>query len=411
MTSILLPASRASRVKGRILAVEPDSTRARQLRELLREHEGVELQIVDRVSVALQVLSKRTPDVLLTSTFLAPADAESLTSRLKSTPDAAHVQIVNIPYFIDSEDEQRGEGIVLNFLRRRTALARPRCDGQTLRDQIEQYLEQAGTIKKEIEDRDAHDVCRQREAILAARPRDFFTGDVPTVSTSLVPVTAARARQQGFAVPADRRRARRRTASDVPGLWTVKLPGASHVSMVDISSAGILLETTSRLTDGTTIDVQLLGKEMNLSMPARMVRSQVSAVDSLGVRYRVAAAFAHELDFRDLDIPGQTAVTPKVLGDVLSRVLEDLERGMNPRAVQLKFEQEVRRLLPVRDIQIRYTPAIADESIYFTIPYGTDAQPILQAVFEPDYAPTSTEFHLLKAAANLAAVVLQYASA
>jgi len=103
---------------------------------------------------------------------------------------------------------------------------------------------------------------------------------------------------------------------------------------------------------------------------------------------------------------------PKVLADLLRRVLSEADHGSDAAALRAMFEQELRQLLPVRDIQIRQKPLIAErgvESIYFTVPHGSGAQPILQAIFEPDYAPTAMDFRLLKAAASLAAVVLEFA--
>ncbi len=68
--------------------------------------------------------------------------------------------------------------------------------------------------------------------------------------------------------------------------------------------------------------------------------------------------------------------------------------------------------MPVRDIQVRRTPAITSretESIYFTVPRVGGNRQILQATFEPGYRPSATEFRLLKAAASMAAVVLEFA--
>jgi hypothetical protein len=103
---------------------------------------------------------------------------------------------------------------------------------------------------------------------------------------------------------------------------------------------------------------------------------------------------------------------PRVLVDLLRRMLSEADHGSDVTALRSTFEQELRQLLRVRDIQIRQTPAITEEgteSIYFTVPHGSRPQPILQAIFEPDYVPTDTDFRLLKAAASLAAVVLEFA--
>jgi hypothetical protein len=213
-------------------------------------------------------------------------------------------------------------------------------------------------------------------------------------------------------MPADRRRSRRRTSADVPWLWTVKLAGGLQVRVVDISTTGVLLETTSRLSDGSTLDLQLLGEDTNVTVPARMLRSQVASVDGISVKYRVAATFAHQLALPGLQQASRSAATPEVLGDVLNRIMSKLDRCSGEAALRGSFERELRRILPVRDIQIRATPVIPErgaESIYFTVPHGTGERPILQAIFDPEYIPSAMDFRLLKAAASLAAVVLEFA--
>ncbi|MCA1562282.1 MAG: hypothetical protein LC804_19090 [Acidobacteria bacterium] len=137
----------------------------------------------------------------------------------------------------------------------------------------------------------------------------------------------------------------------------------------------------------------------------------MAAVDGYGVRYRVAIAFARDLDLLGLQAP-PSSLMPKLLADLLTRALSEVERGADASAPRVRFEQGLRRLLPVRDIQIRQSPLVTEhaaDSIYFTVPQGSNNQPILQAIFEPGYAPTVEEFRLLRAAASLAAVVLELA--
>jgi hypothetical protein len=118
----------------------------------------------------------------------------------------------------------------------------------------------------------------------------------------------------------------------------------------------------------------------------------------------MAVAFAH-----DLALPGlwqeAPAPMPRILADLLTRVLSELDGGHGEAALCTTFERELRRILPVRDIQIRRTPVVAErgfESVYFTVPHGSGARLILQAIFDPDYAPSAREFRLLRAAASLA---------
>ena len=73
-----------SRLRGRILFIDPDVRRARALGDILRQHDGIDVEIVDSVAAALRSLAVRIPDLVLTSTFLAPADEAALTAHLTS---------------------------------------------------------------------------------------------------------------------------------------------------------------------------------------------------------------------------------------------------------------------------------------------------------------------------------------
>jgi CheY-like chemotaxis protein len=408
-----------STARGQILFIEPDVRRAAALGDILRQHDGIDVEIVESVAAALRSLAVRMPDLLLTSTFLPPADEAALTAHLNQLPAARHLQTINVPYFIDSEEGARPEtssAKVLTFLRRRVASVRPRCDLQTLRNQIEEYLSRAQASRLEADGHPLFDASRPRdgESVQPEWTREESRPQLPPATAVLpsVPGRGAEIRRSSSGMPADRRGARRRARGDVPWLWSVKLPGGSQVSVVDISTTGVLLETASRMTDGSTVDLQLVGQDTNVTVPARMIRVQVADVNGLGVKYRVAAAFAHDVALPGLQPASASPVMPKVLADLLRRVLSEADHGSDAAALRAMFEQELRQLLPVRDIQIRQKPLIAErgvESIYFTVPHGSGAQPILQAIFEPDYAPTVMDFRLLKAAASLAAVVLEFA--
>jgi hypothetical protein len=299
---------------------------------------------------------------------------------------------------------------VLKFFRRRSARLRPHCDVSTFRQQIETYLDHARAVRHELETRDISTGVPARSLVPAYQLA--VSADSRPVTTALTRATDATHRDAGArALPSDRRIARRRPAADVPWLWSVTLQGGLQVRIVNISTRGVLIETPSRIGDGATFDLQLVGQDTNMSVPARMVRSLVASVDSIGVRYHIAVAFARELDLAGLQRAAPAAFEPSMLGDLLTRVLRQGDRGCSADALRVRFEQEVRQLLPVRDVQIRQSPVIAEsgsESVYFTVPYGDAPRPILQAIFEKDAAPTATEFQLLKAAANLAAVVLEF---
>jgi hypothetical protein len=321
------------------------------------------------------------------------------------------VQVIITPHFIDADEAPKGTGNVFTFRRNRASDVRPACDHATLIRQIGDYLQQARA--------QANFAARQElEAVLCAAP------PLPTLARPEMRLIPARPLpQRGLAQTPraqrasvlgqkdDRRRAPRRPKDQLPWLWSAKLPWGTEVTLVDVSRTGVLVETTSRVTLGSTLDFQFVGENTNVSVPARILRTDVSNVDAFGVRYRVAAAFNRELDLLEAaaEQAAEASVNPAALGEMLARVLADPARRTGS-AMRMHFEEELRKMLPLRSVQIRHSPLMSsdeDDSIYFNVPAGSGS-PVLQATFEPDSLPTPSEFKLLKAAASLAAVVLEF---
>src|SRR5262245_39756052 len=92
-----VPMKPASESSARVLMIEPDAKRAVVLQNALRPRLGADLVIVKGIEEALRSIARQIPDLVLTSTFLAPADEATLTAHLKEIPAAAHVQVVNAP--------------------------------------------------------------------------------------------------------------------------------------------------------------------------------------------------------------------------------------------------------------------------------------------------------------------------
>jgi CheY-like chemotaxis protein len=396
---------------GRILVIEPDVERASFLRGLLTDDDGFDLRIVKSAQDAMRSITRQVPDLVMTSTFLPPADEAALADQLKQTVGASHLQIINVPYFIDGIESpviERPRSRMRGLWRRRSVPPRPRCDRDTLRRQIKEYLDRAITdraLAMYESEADAASLAPKSALWLAvSRPQPVASG--PAVCDPL----SLSAEQR------DRRRARRRRSSELPSLWAVRLPGGSEVKVVDISNRGALLESAFKIAPGSTIDLQVLGEETNVVVPSRAVRSDVAAVDGFGVRYHIAATFSRELDLAGLERPSAPPPSPRELGDLLARVLADadgVDSVSRPTALRARFESELRALLRVRDIRLRDTPTVAEpgvESIYFTVPHGAaGASSILQVLFDPGSTPSRDEFRLLKASASLAAVVLDFA--
>ena len=92
--------------KNRILAIEPDPARAATLKRLLRGHVSADFEIVKSCAEAMEAIARCVPDLVLTSTFLQPAEEAALTDSLKQLSEAAHVQLITVPHFIEFEESR-----------------------------------------------------------------------------------------------------------------------------------------------------------------------------------------------------------------------------------------------------------------------------------------------------------------
>jgi hypothetical protein len=337
----------------------------------------------------------------MTSPLLAPSDESALWTQIRRTTGASHVQVINLPYSIDPARAaaNASRGSMFHRFRRSNGQARDACDPATLRQEIEQYLARALMRREEVSSRTPDP---------EANTGPLLTGAVLEPGTArMIVYDAKEAAEQR-----DRRRASRRIPGELPGLWTIRLPWGSDVRLVDISNSGVLFESASKISPGVTVDLQILGEQRNVFVPARMVRAEVAKVDAFGVKYQMAAAFGRDVRLVDFDAAVGLS-SPRVLTDLLTRVLSDSEGPATPADVSRRFESELRRLLPRRDVQIRPTPMLAQpgvESIYFTLGQRSNSSRILQVSFESGSAPSDAEFRLLKAAASLASVALEIAS-
>jgi len=394
---------------GRILAIEPDPERARTLKRFLHERVRADVVVVESKDAAISAIAQQVPDLMLTPALLSPQDDADLTSHLKQLP---HLQVLTIPPLAEPVEASTAPTGMLALFRRRNAKPRPVVDSSAVVAQIVDYLEQARALQAQREvDVAQHDgLSATFETTLglqlpASNPQDERDIDV-------LGATGTREDQALSDGSADeRRRNCRRTRGEVPWLSTVKLPWGLEVCLLNISSTGMLVETTSKLPSGGMTEFQLCGPDTTLVVPARFVRSEVARVDYRSVKYHVAAAFARELDFPAPPGAARSASTQKALAELLTRVLADLDRGGEHGELRTRFEQGLRKLVPARDIQIRdvpVRPGDGTESIYFTVPSGLGSGAILQATFEADCHLAELEFRLLKSAAALAAVVLEF---
>jgi CheY-like chemotaxis protein len=403
---------------ARILAVEPDQQSANVLRRVLDERVGASVTVVQDIEAALTSIAEQVPDLILTSTFLPPAALAQLIDELRRHPDATHTQVISTPHFIDAptgDASSDASDRILRFPRARTGVGRLHCDPATLRSHVTKYLEQAIMLRAAARTTPkltvpVTDLVPVRHTLDPWRPI--------TRSPSLRISTARDMRGLNVLRPADRRRASRRRAADLAGQWALRLSPHGDASILDISSTGVRLETSTRLYAGHLVNLELIGMDGSHSVSARLIRAESVESDGAEVRYRAAAMFLREIDVLAtcgnplVDVAAVESHAPRALADMLGRVLASASWVANGATLRSSFETELRAMVRAKDVCIRPVPVRADggcQSLYFKIP--GDSGHALHIVFERGHRPSAAEFRLLKAAASLAAVVLDLAPA
>ena len=403
MTSISVAEARVR--SGRVLAIEPDPSLRRRLKAVLETGFRESAPVVESAAAAIRAIERQLPDLVLTSSLLGPAEVETLTAHLKARPGAAHVPVLITPHLEGAQAAPSSSRRFLWRRRRSMPLANP-CDPDTFLQQLDEYLDHSREVRAAL--------GRVVPVIIEPVSSGFERSETRLVQ-SRSHVLTMRAGASGSAMtpnPADRRRAPRTRQDQLPWLAMSRLPWGSEIKVVDVSRSGVLIETTSRMTPGTLVDLEFLGKDLTTTVPSRILRTTVADADRLGVRYRVAAAFTRDLDLIEtLGGSDERLLKPKEVGEILTRTFADIEWGCSPAAIRGRFEREVQRLVPVCSVRIQQSPtrgARGDDSIYFTIPWASGPA-VLQATFDRTRPPSAMEFKVLKSSAYLAAVLLDFA--
>jgi PilZ domain len=392
---------RASTVdRRRVLVIESETVTAADLQHWLRS-DLIDVEVVPSADHALTSMTTRPADLVMTSTLLPPWEEALLTTHVRSM-SGRQPQIINVPYFIDGvvdvvKKRRRGILSFFGWRRSRGGEPRPQCNIGTLRRQLADYLRESAIEREPLVDRlEGTPMGSQLVAV-----RAIESGFIKPVAALPAPSVLRRE---------ERRAAPRKRLSELSWLTALRVPHASGVEVVDISRTGMLIETGTKLTTGSSVEIELVGPDLTMRVPARMLRTQIASVAPLGMRYRIAAAFARALDMPGL-VPGGV-VGAATTSELLQKLRDALDRRNDGDPIA-RFESELKTLLRLREAQIRSTPmdtAPGVESVYFTVWTGASTPPVLQAVFEAGHQPTEMEFKVLKAAAGLAAAVLPFAT-
>jgi CheY-like chemotaxis protein len=134
---------------ARILAIEPDPGIGAVLHRILDKRVRGVLEVAPTIDAALASVARHVPDVILTSTFLPPADLARLIGELRRRDDAMHTQIISTPHALEAPDGPfyDDSGRILRFPRQRSHRGAFHCDPLILRNQVEQYLDHAHALR------------------------------------------------------------------------------------------------------------------------------------------------------------------------------------------------------------------------------------------------------------------------
>ena len=221
---------------ARILAIEPDSRTGIVLQRILDKRAlRADLKVVRTIEAALGSIAGHVPDLILTSTFLPPADLARLTDELRRRLDATHTQIISTPHALEEPEGPfyDDSGRVLRFPRPRSPRGAFYCDPVVLRHQVDEYLEQARALRAAAADRQHRGVVPVTDLVLAVRPPSPW--QPASGSPALTIPTPQDLRALKSLRPSDRRRASRRRAADLAGQWGLKLGADGEASILDIS--------------------------------------------------------------------------------------------------------------------------------------------------------------------------------
>ncbi len=119
----------------------------------------------------------------------------------------------------------------------------------------------------------------------------------------------------------DRRSHRRLSRAELVAPPTIRIPRRPAVSLVDLSSGGVLIEAPFQLRPGSRMTIEMLTSAERLDMPLRLLRCYLSELKH-GPRYRAACEFEQALRIPALHRQAAPPVEPRLL-----EVLEQFQKA------------------------------------------------------------------------------------
>jgi len=355
---------------SRILAIEPDRDSGHALRRFVQSCVEADLLVVASVEAALAAITAFDPLVVLVSELVSSNDDVDLTAHIRASASGRHLPILSVPALGGEQDPEAPARGLLRLIT-------------------------SGSVAHGARTLVARRQAALRQALQAALA---------------IPVSPHAAVSDEHARPV---RAPRWKASNIPWLTRVTLPLGLEVNLVNISRTGLLIESRSAFVVEQPTKFELHGR-LPLVAPGRFVRTSAHARDSKGRDglYRAAAVFDDDLPVFAPRVParGGTALVASELTEVLAWVRREAREGLLPEHIRSAFELGVQSLVGARDVRVCRAPVQTEEpgdSLCLPVPTSDGTEAFLQAIYDRARPPSPTSFQHLKAAAALAADVIE----
>ena len=383
----------------RIIAIETEPRRQQALSALVREHVKATLLVVASVRSAIEAMAQHTPDLITVPALISPRDEADLIAHMKGLESAPFIQMLTLPA-LDALDTAMAappdtrRGALSRIFTRAASAAPPKYDPRAVvAEQI------AGALARARELRLEYAATLAFDEMMSLRGAADSSSELTRYGSPALSLASGRGRMRE-----DRRIASRKPSRDVPWLSALNLSSGAELELINISNTGVLVETASKFAPGTTTNLQLSGPDTSVVVPVRFIRSDVARVDSRGVRYLAAAAFAKVLDIDGECRSGATS------SDALAALFGSVLSVRNAEPAHLRFAQGLRQLVGARDVRLTSRLAeiaVGGDMVYFDVPGDGVSRTALQVVFDRNHAITDAEFKVLKAAACLTAAMLE----
>jgi hypothetical protein len=365
-------------ITPRLLAVEPDRSHALALKRFVQSCVDADLVVVDSVAAAKIALAERLPQGVLVSELVSPDDDVDLTAFVRTRMPGRPVPILAVPAMgvDDSEMSAPPRGLLRLIASGGSLTDAPRL----------QMARRQATL---------------RHALQAI-------ADLPASPAAAAAVT----------LPAHHPRAPRWKGDNIPWLSRVTMPLGLEVRLVNISRSGLLIESRGQFVAGQPAAFELHGR-LRVVVPGTFVRTTAAGAHGAAdgpPLYHSAAIFEDDLPLFAPLASGTHAgaVVTSDLGEVLAWVRGEARSGMRAERIRAAFELSVQELVGARAVLICRAPAQADEpgdSLCLPVPTTDGSIAFLQAIYDTARPPSSQAFEQLKAAAELAADVLEMETA